>query len=390
MEWHAEKTLSGTVNLHTRKWSNFTKFQVLAWLFINSQASTAGISWRNVRSLLAYRGKMLAFGTNWTTWHSIVGQQTCKISHRNGLRHVTWRLARLISYLHWSHIRFPTILSWGKHCTALWSGFVPRLWFCWWLGGLEINPRRRLVNVWKQNICSCQLDVQEGKFCLAQFYRPWDYFLDAGLRMGGLFALDLWDMVIEVLRSTIKNVKPNHSGIQEIGANLHCKIKTENVRRRQKVAQLSDVDHVPTNTCFSRWVSVAQFLKTTKPWSKWFMKDEVQRWHTCPEPTEVPLIGCSTWSIWKPRSKSNLLTPETNSHTFWPREHHETNGINFFVCSTLISRCSLVAFLMIFFLTIRLESIAPCQNEVKKQLRTKALRWWKRDHAWWRVTRGLR
>ena len=45
---------------------------------------------------------------------------------------------------------------------------------------------------------------------------------------------------------------------------------------------------------------------------------------------------------------------------------------------------------MIFFLAIKLESRAPCQNEVKRRLRTKALRWRKRDYSWWRETRRVR
>ena len=67
--------------------------------------------------------------------------------------------------------------------------------------------------------------------------------LDAGLRMDGLLVLDLWDTMIEVLRSTSNNVQPNHNGIQETDATLHSKNK-----RRQKVGRLSDVDCVPTNT----------------------------------------------------------------------------------------------------------------------------------------------
>ena len=52
---------------------------------------------------------------------------------------------------------------------------------------------------------------------------------------------------------------------------------------------------------------------------------------------------------------------------------------------------SLVAiFCVIFFLTSRLESRATCQNEVKRRLRTKALRWRKRDHAWWCAIRRVR
>ena len=75
---------------------------------------------------------------------------------------------------------------------------------------------------------------------------------DAGLRMDGLPALDIWDMVIEVLRSTNNNVQPNHNGIRHTGANLLSKTKTQNVRRRQNVGQLSDVDYVHTNTFSSQ------------------------------------------------------------------------------------------------------------------------------------------
>ena len=55
-----------------------------------------------------------------------------------------------------------------------------------------------------------------------------------------------------------------------------------------------------------------------------------------PEPTELLLIGCSIESNWTPKSKSNALTPRTNSQTYWPREtSHVMNGIIFCVCLTL-------------------------------------------------------
>ena len=66
--------------------------------------------------------------------------------------------------------------------------------------------------------------------------------------MDGLPALDLWDMVIKVLRSTNNTVQPNHSGIREIGARPNSKAKTQNDKRRHMVEQLSAVDYVPTNT----------------------------------------------------------------------------------------------------------------------------------------------
>ena len=72
--------------------------------------------------------------------------------------------------------------------------------------------------------------------------------LNARLRVDGLLALDLWDIVIEVLRSTNNTVHLKHTSIQGTGATLHSKTKTPNIRRRQKVEQLNDVDCVPTKT----------------------------------------------------------------------------------------------------------------------------------------------
>ena len=55
-----------------------------------------------------------------------------------------------------------------------------------------------------------------------------------------------------------------------------------------------------------------------------------------PEPTELLLVGCLIESIWTPKSKSNRLTPKTNSQTCWQREiSHVMNGIIFCVCLSL-------------------------------------------------------
>ena len=56
--------------------------------------------------------------------------------------------------------------------------------------------------------------------------------LDAGFRMDGLSALDLLDMVIEVLRSTNNNVQPKHTSYQETGAVLDSKTKTQTCQKK--------------------------------------------------------------------------------------------------------------------------------------------------------------
>ena len=63
---------------------------------------------------------------------------------------------------------------------------------------------------------------------------------DAGLRMEELLALDLWDIVIEVLRSTNNIVQPS--------VFLSFKNRGQKVKRRQKVHQLPDVDYMRPQT----------------------------------------------------------------------------------------------------------------------------------------------
>ena len=89
-----------------------------------------------------------------------------------------------------------------------------------------------------------------------------------------------------------------------------------------------------------------------------------------PEPTELLLIDCFMEPIWTPRSKSNTLTPQINSQTYWQREiSHVMNGIIFCVCSTsAISVPPIV--------------LKWCRKERKKMQVKKESRWiWSRDAA---------
>ena len=77
--------------------------------------------------------------------------------------------------------------------------------------------------------------------------------------MDGLLALDLWDIVIEVLRSTNDTVQTNHYGIRDLVGDSIPKAKSPNDKRKQNIDQLSDVDYVPTNTHSSHGESQLYF-----------------------------------------------------------------------------------------------------------------------------------
>ena len=51
----------------------------------------------------------------------------------------------------------------------------------------------------KSNFCSNELDVQEAKAVSHSSTKSEVIFLDAGLRMDGITALDMWDLVFEGL-----------------------------------------------------------------------------------------------------------------------------------------------------------------------------------------------
>ena len=96
-----------------------------------------------------------------------------------------------------------------------------------------------------------------------------------------------------------------------------------------------------------------------------------------PEPTELLLIGCLIESIWTLRSKSNTLTPKTNSQTHWQREiSHVMSGTIFCVCSTLA-------------ISVLPNVLKWCRKErkkmqVKKESQQSRSRWWiwSRDTVW--------
>ena len=81
---------------------------------------------------------------------------------------------------------------------------------------------------------------------------------------------------------------------------------TPTPKQRETVAEimmsLSDVDHVVTSAKPSNFEAMLYiFLKTMKQWSRWSGQVEVRRWDTCPEPTELYLIG------WETSRKTSLL-----------------------------------------------------------------------------------
>ena len=136
-------------------------------------------------------------------------------------------------------------------------------------------------------------------------------------------------------RSTQSYSSTKLAAVQPNWAVCDSKTKTQHATRKQgMISEMKWITYLPTHVLLKVNLSCTS-LKTTKLWSKWYSKDEVPRWDMCREVTESLLIRCLTESTWNQRSKSNMLTPKTNSQTSWQRGiSHVMNGITFCVCST--------------------------------------------------------
>ena len=73
--------------------------------------------------------------------------------------------------------------------------------------------------------------------------------LDASLRMDGLLALDLWDLVIEVLGTTPRRPKQTQACTRENGAAPQSTPKIEHLLDQN--VDLSNIDQVPSNAHLS-------------------------------------------------------------------------------------------------------------------------------------------
>ena len=92
-----------------------------------------------------------------------------------------------------------------------------------------------------------QLDVQEGNCGLTQFHIS----LDAGLRMDGITAFDVWDPVIE-------GSNPSPKGDRALGDMMEKEYETHPIERAKpkrlmlEASCLREIDYVPLNVKLCR------------------------------------------------------------------------------------------------------------------------------------------
>ena len=150
-------------------------------------------------------------------------------------------------------------------------------------------------------------------------------FLDAGLRLDGIAALDLWDLIVSVLGNTTQTTERPERPV----------ITDTSLKSQGKTHVLNSIDCVPANFQSSHQEALLYVFEDNEAVIKMIFLEGVPQWDMFPGPTELRLIGCSIESTWTQKSKSSTLTPKTNLLTSKPKEiFHVMSGITCCACST--------------------------------------------------------
>ena len=196
---------------------------------------------RIVKSMLSNCSEMLILGTYWTTWYSVVCEQTCTIDHK--MDQSMWSTIISFDLLHSSYMWIQTVLSRGNTAKQCRQGLFQDSDFARDLedsksasgGTLCIFGSRTFVPIsW---MCKKQTSVSHSST------ESEIISLDAGLRLDGLPALDLWDLIVAVFHGNTNQRNQARwdlcSNQREVRAVPHTIQK-----RKQSQGVINDLDNI--------------------------------------------------------------------------------------------------------------------------------------------------
>ena len=135
--------------------------------------------------------------------------------------------------------------------------------------------------------------------------------LDAGLRMDGIPARDLWNLVIENFHSPLN--QPNKSKDSKVSQENLSQVKPPNLRNQMPTKHtnlgLTNVVHVSSNGKSSGSSAVLYVFEDKDAVIKMIIKGRSPTMRHVSRTHRVAWIGCFTGSIWTQKFKFDTSTP---------------------------------------------------------------------------------
>ena len=246
--------------------------------------------------------EMFVFGKNWTTRYSMVSEQTCTIKTKACDK----RVNRLISYIHHTckYKQYCHVGNTAKQCRlGLFqdSDFAGDLEDSKFTSGGTLCVLGDHTFVPISWMCKKQTSVSHSST------ESEIISLDTGLRLDGLPALELWDLIVSVL-GNVPRVSDN-PGRPVI--DVH-----KRQRSQSRIVVMKDIDAVPSNVQSARQEALLYVFEDNEAVIKMIIKGRSPTMRHVSRTHRVALyFGCSIELIGTPKSKSNTSTPRTNSQT---------------------------------------------------------------------------
>ena len=159
-----------------------------------------GICRRIVKGLFTKCSEMPLFGPYWWTWYFCCLWTNLLVLSLRGLR--MWQTLITFDLLHSSHMWIQTMRSCGKYITTMQIRNGQDFDFAGDPEDSKSTSGGILCIFGSHTFVPTSWMCKKTDFSLTQFCRSWNGFsLDPGLRMVGITALDLWDLVTEVFYS---------------------------------------------------------------------------------------------------------------------------------------------------------------------------------------------
>ena len=274
------------------------------------------------KSMTSNCSEMLILSTHWKTRYSMVSEQTCTIDQK--MDQSLWQTFNSFDLLHSSHMWTQPVLSCGKHCKIMQTETFSRLRFCRRSWGFKSTSGGTLCSFGSHTFVTISSMCKQQSSVSHSSTESKLISLDTRLWLDGFPVLDLWDLIVAVLHGNTNQSEQVQGDL--FRTNLQRKRK---FKERLMICTML-ISFPQTCTLLERKLC-CMCLKTTKQWSRWSSIQEVRQWDMSPESTELLSIGYLIESIWTPKSKSNTLTPKTNSQTYWSREisHVMCGGVLF-------------------------------------------------------------
>ena len=156
---------------------------------------------------------------------------------------------------------------------------------------------------WKSYVCSNKLDVQETNFSFTQFNRIRNHLFGCRIEVGR-YSRFLWDLIVSVLGNTNQS---NKKFVQHL-----TQFKNEN-QSQGVINDLDNVDFIPSNVNSSHQEALLYVFEDNEAVIKMIIKGRSPTMRHVSRTHRVAL----DWLFDRINldSKSNTLTPKTNSQT---------------------------------------------------------------------------